>query len=93
MAQLLIRKLDDDVKARLKARAKTHGRSLEAEVRDVLEKAVAGDATGGAKAEGFGTALARKMAEIGVTKADGEALDRAITENRKSWRIRPVEFD
>ena len=64
-----------------------------AEVRDVLEKAVAGAPVHGATAEGFGTALARKMAEIGVTEADGEALDRAIRKNRKAWRVRPVEFN
>ncbi len=37
MAQLIVRKLDDDVKERLKARAKRHGRSLEAEARAILE--------------------------------------------------------
>ena len=36
MAQLVVRNLPDDVKERLKARAKRHGRSLEAEVREIL---------------------------------------------------------
>ena len=93
MAQLLIRKLDDDVKARLKARAKSHGRSLEAEVRDVLEKAVASAPVHGATAEGFGTALARKMAAHGVTDADVDELERLIADGRRSWGGRPVEFD
>ena len=42
MAQILVRKLPDAVVERLKARAKRHSRSLEAEVRDILEQAVSG---------------------------------------------------
>lgn len=37
MAQILIRNLSDDAVQRLKERAKRHRRSLEAEVRDILE--------------------------------------------------------
>lgn len=40
MAQILIRNLDDEVVSRLKKRAETHGRSLEAEVRLLLTNAV-----------------------------------------------------
>jgi plasmid stability protein len=36
MASVTIRNLDDDVVAKLKARAKTHNRSLEAELRVIL---------------------------------------------------------
>jgi antitoxin FitA len=39
MAQLVVRNLEDDVKARLQARARRHKRSLEAEVRDILRVA------------------------------------------------------
>jgi antitoxin FitA len=39
MAQLVVRNLEDDVKARLQARARRHRRSLEAEVRDILRNA------------------------------------------------------
>jgi len=39
MAQLVVRNLEDDLKARLQARAKRHRRSLEAEVRDILRNA------------------------------------------------------
>ena len=37
---LTIRNLDDDVKQGLRIRAATHGRSMEAEARDILAKAV-----------------------------------------------------
>jgi hypothetical protein len=39
MAQILIEGLDDQVVARLKSRAESHGRSLEGEVRSMLESA------------------------------------------------------
>jgi plasmid stability protein len=39
MPNLLIRDLDDDVLKSLKAAAKAHGRSLQAEIHDVLRRA------------------------------------------------------
>ncbi|MBI2222662.1 MAG: hypothetical protein HYU53_15820 [Acidobacteria bacterium] len=39
MPNLLIRDLDDDVLQGLKAAAKAHGRSLQAEIHDVLRRA------------------------------------------------------
>jgi plasmid stability protein len=39
MPDVLIRDLDDDVLRQLKAAAKTHGRSLQAEIHDVLRRA------------------------------------------------------
>ncbi len=38
MANVTIRNLDDEVVARLKARAKANNRSLEAELRDILTR-------------------------------------------------------
>jgi plasmid stability protein len=43
MAQVLVRGLADDVVERLKARAKRNGRSLEAELRLVLEESAQED--------------------------------------------------
>ena len=39
MAQVLVRDLKADVVVRLKARAKRHGRSLQTELKEILEKA------------------------------------------------------
>jgi plasmid stability protein len=39
LANLLIRDLDDDVVKQLKAAAKAHGRSLQAEIHDALQRA------------------------------------------------------
>lgn len=41
MAQVLVRQLDEEVVNRLKERAKTNGRSLEAEIRTILREATA----------------------------------------------------
>ena len=41
MASLLVRKLDDSIRARLRIRAARHGQSVEAEVREILKSAVA----------------------------------------------------
>jgi plasmid stability protein len=38
MAQIIVRNLDDDVVTRLKTRARDNDRSLEAEVRHILEQ-------------------------------------------------------
>jgi len=40
MAQILVRNLDDRLKTRLQRRAKRHGRSMEAEVREILRNAL-----------------------------------------------------
>jgi plasmid stability protein len=41
MAQFVVRQLEDDLKERLKRRAERHGRSMEAEVREILRTAAA----------------------------------------------------
>jgi plasmid stability protein len=43
MASLTIHHLDDATKARLRIRAQQHGRSVQAEAREILERAVAED--------------------------------------------------
>ena len=80
MAQLVVRNLDDDVKARLQRRARRHGRSTEEEVREILRNAVKDDA------KGFGP-LGRRLRALFA----GIGLDEDIPE----WRgqpARPAEF-
>jgi len=43
MAQILVRRLDEDVKIALQSRARRHGRSMEEEVREILRDAVRTD--------------------------------------------------
>jgi antitoxin FitA len=65
MAQLLVRLLDDDVKAKLQIRARRHGHSTEEEVREILRNAVRDE--GGAQAP-LGSRLAARFAGLGLTQ-------------------------
>ena len=84
MAQLVVRNLEDDVKERLRARARKHGRSMEAEVRAILRAAVPDpleDST-----VGLGTRIASRFKGIGID------LDPFIEELRKE-PAEPADFD
>jgi plasmid stability protein len=76
MAQLVVRNLDDDVKERLQQRANKHGRSMEAEVREILRSAVAEIAE---PSEPLGTRIATRFKKIG--------FDEPVEELR-GWDIR-----
>lgn len=60
MATITVRGLDDDTVAALKIRAAREGRSMEAEVRNILTSAVADDG----EERGFGTYLVKLFAGI-----------------------------
>ena len=93
MAQLVVRNLPDDVKERLKERAKRHGRSLEAEAREVLERAANLPAEPAPKSEGWATELAQKISQHEVSQEAWDEFDRALLEQRASWRDRPLDFE
>jgi plasmid stability protein len=59
MAQVLVRELDDKVVSRLKRRAKKSGRSLQAELRHILEQAARQDMT---EARRLAESIRRKLA-------------------------------
>jgi plasmid stability protein len=63
MAQLLVRQLDDDVKAKLQLRARRHGRSTEEEVREILANAVRDE---GSDPTALGSRLAARFAGMGL---------------------------
>ena len=65
MAQLLVRHLEDDVKAKLQHRARRHGHSTEEEVREILRNAVRDE--GGARTP-LGSRLASRFAGLGLTQ-------------------------
>lgn len=62
-AQLLVRHLEEDVKAKLQRRARAHGRSTEKEVRDILRNAVGAENQPRAS---LGSRLAARFAGIGL---------------------------
>jgi plasmid stability protein len=90
MAQIIVRKLDDNIKERLRDRARRHGRSLEAEARDILERTVARETSSKTGEKGWVGQLTRRMKEIGVTREDTEELERNIAELRRTWRARDL---
>ena len=63
MAQLVVRNLDDDVKAKLQQRARQHGRSTEEEVREILRNAVRNEPQG---TEPLGKRLRSLFDKIGL---------------------------
>ena len=66
MATLTIRGLDDETHARLRVRAAEHGRSMEAEVRAILQETVSSPAP----ATGLGTRIHKRFAAIGGADLD-----------------------
>lgn len=59
MAQVLVRQLDKKVVIRLKKRAKEHGRSLQSEVKTILEEAVPDYEAAWKRIESFRTRLGK----------------------------------
>ena len=64
MAQVVVRHLEEVVKARLKRRAARHGRSMEEEVRHILRDAVKVDAHAVAKS---GSRIAARFTKVRLT--------------------------
>ena len=63
MAQLIVRDIEDEVKAKLQRRAKRHGRSMEEEVREILRDATKAETTSG---KGLGMEIASLFRDIGL---------------------------
>ncbi len=82
MGQLVVRNLENTVKARLQRRAKRHGHSMEEEVREILRSVVA---------EEDDTAAGGLGSEIS-TLFSGLGLDSDIAELR-GQRITPASFE
>ncbi len=80
MAQLIVQGLEDEVKERLRRRAKKHGRSLEAEARAILRGAVV---AGDGPAMPLGSRISGRFA--------GRGLEAPIEELR-GWGIRVPDF-
>jgi plasmid stability protein len=82
MAQLLVRNIENTVKARLQRRAKRNGRSMEEEVRDILRAAVHKDEN---KSEfGLGTEIAALFPKSGPD---------FVIEEFKGDDLKPPTFD
>jgi antitoxin FitA len=84
MAQLIVRNLDDGVKEKLKAQATLNGRSLEAEVRDVLATAMAElpPVVQKSKEKSFGELMHERFSKSGFTDEEHAQFEAAIAELR-----------
>ncbi|HET7883215.1 MAG TPA: Arc family DNA-binding protein [Acetobacteraceae bacterium] len=83
MAQIVVRNLEDEVKARLRRRAAANRRSMEEEVRAILRDAVKGEVR---PKVGLGTQIAARFATIGLR--DGEEI-----EELRGCTLDPPKFD
>lgn len=84
MAMLTVRNLPDDVHRALRVQAAQHGRSTEAEVREILALAVKPAAR-----IRLGDALAALSLQVGLTNDDFAVLD----EVRNRAPAKPMEFE
>lgn len=93
MAELIVRRLDDGVKERLKARARKHGRSLEAEARAILEHAANGypERDPLRKKKGFGTLIHERFKRTGFTDEEYAEFERHLAEMRAE-PFKPIDF-
>jgi len=76
MAQLLVRNLEDQLKARLQRRARRHGRSMEEEARDILRNALRDEET---PAAGLGTEIAMLFRSVGLREEIPELRGHSVT--------------
>ena len=80
MAQLLVRNLEDRLKVRLQRRARTHGRSMEEEAREILRNALREEEP----ARGLGTEIAALFRDrdllLKTTELRGHAARPAVLE-------------
>jgi plasmid stability protein len=81
MADLIVRKVAEDVKRKLQQRARRNGRSMEEEVRDILRNAVKKKSSGG-----LGTEIVSRFSGQGI------GLDKDIPELR-GYTIEPPDLD
>ena len=84
MASITVRNVPDDVHRALRVLAARHGRSAEAEIREILERAVKP-----ARRVRLGDALAALGRNIGLTDEDIAAIERA----RDRSPAKPMNFE
>lgn len=84
MPAVTIRNLSEEAHRALKVRAAHHGRSTEAEMRDILENAVRP-----ANRSRLGTALSQLSRDAGLHNADIENVERA----RDRTPAEPMSFE
>jgi antitoxin FitA len=80
VAQVIVRQLEEEVKVRLQRRAERHGRSMEAEVREILRNAAKEETQ---PSTGLGSRIAARFRRLGL---------RADLPELRGHDSRPAEF-
>ena len=95
MAQLIVRNLDDAVKEKLKVRAAGNGRSLEAEVREVLAEVATSVLPGTdiPPGQSLGEIMHKRFRKGGFTEAEKQRLATARAELRSRSCMRIPDFE
>jgi antitoxin FitA len=75
MALILVRGLDEELKARLQQRAKRHGRSIEEEVREILRAATK---RGQPAERRLGSSIAARFPGLGLAVDIEEAREQSV---------------
>ena len=71
MAQILVRNVEDPLKARLQRSAKRHGRSMEAEAREILRNALREEES---PKRGLGSEIVALFSGQGIGLEEGEEI-------------------
>lgn len=100
MSSLVVRRLDDAVKERLRERAEKHGRSLEAEVREILVEATRREGVMQPEEQkeptekGFGTLMLEHFGKrAGLTPAERRRMERAASDLLNSFEMHAPDFE
>lgn len=81
MATIIVRRLDESTKTRLRMRAASHGRSMEEEAREILKVALTGERAGPSN---LAESIRRRLAAVG-----GVELPSLLRERMRQ----PPQFD
>lgn len=95
MAQLIVRKLDKAVRARLEVRAARNGRSIEDEARAIIEDATDGEASRGDRMDNqsFGEFMHATFKDIGLTDEEWQRFNVGVSEMNSEMSFPDFEAD
>jgi plasmid stability protein len=82
VAQVIVRKLEESVKRKLKQRAARHGHSMEQEIRDILRNAVKDERR---PRKGLGTEIVELFKGIGLEESIKELRGYRVGKRVQSW--------
>lgn len=92
MADLLVRRLPEDVKDRLKAKAERHGRSLESEARAILVEASTMEDFGAPPERSLAEEFAEAFKGARMTDAERDEFESSMKSLWTGSKLRPAKL-